>query len=351
MATDTVTWFREELVRLGRSRKARVAAGAGSGALVLAVGALAVRHLAATPWPLAHANPGLLVAVGVLLLLAYALKAYGWQRLFAVAERPRPLSLAAANGAVSVTGVALPGRFDDAVRIAIVRRYPGCPAGVRALCLSLVLLGLVDSAALAPLAFAAAAFPGHAGLRVGLGVVALAGVAAAALIVALHHLARSRRLLRYRIGRWLSPRATPLRGASQAWALVSACWLVRALALFLLLGALGIGFSVPLALLVLCAGAASAALPIGPGGAATQIGAGTAVLLATGVGTSQALGAAISVQALGILSGVAILLFAVIWARREPVCAACGVISRGRAAQRKRAQAEWAELGGAQTRS
>ena len=45
---------------------------------------------------------------------------------------------------------------------------------MRALCLSLVLLGLVDSAALAPLAIAAAAFPGHAGLRVGLGVVALA---------------------------------------------------------------------------------------------------------------------------------------------------------------------------------
>jgi hypothetical protein len=53
----------------------------------------------------------------------------------------------------------LPGRFDDAMRVAVVRRYPGCPAGVRALCLSLVMLGLIDSVALAPLAAVAAAFP------------------------------------------------------------------------------------------------------------------------------------------------------------------------------------------------
>ena len=47
-------------------------------------------------------------------------------------------------------GVVLPGRFDDAMRIAVVRRYPGCPAGLRAISLSLVMLGLIDSAALLP---------------------------------------------------------------------------------------------------------------------------------------------------------------------------------------------------------
>jgi hypothetical protein len=82
--------------------------------------------------------------------------------------------------------LSLPGRFDDAMRVAVVRRYPGCPAGVRALCLSLVMLGLIDSAALAPLAFVGAAFPGAGlGLRAGLAVVAVAGIAAAAVIVAL----------------------------------------------------------------------------------------------------------------------------------------------------------------------
>jgi hypothetical protein len=87
--------------------------------------------------------------------------------------------------------------------------------------------------------------------------------------------------VRFRLGRWLSLRTTSLRGATEAWALVSTCWLVRAVALFLLLGTLGIGFSFPLALLLLCAGAAAAGLPIGPAGVATQAGASGAALIAT----------------------------------------------------------------------
>jgi uncharacterized membrane protein YbhN (UPF0104 family) len=302
------------LWRLGRSRRGRWALAAGSGALVLALALLAARHFATTSWPLASGNPGLLVVAGLLLLLAQALKAYGWGRLFTPAERPKVLALAAGNGGAALFGVVLPGRFDDAMRIAVVRRYPRCPAGVRALCLSLVMLGLIDSAALAPLAFAAAVFPGVGmGMRAGLAVVAAAGVAAAAVILALPRLAASRRALRFRLGRWLSPRTTSRRAASEAWALVSACWLVRAVALFVLLGTLGVGFSFPLALLFLCAGAAAAALPIGPAGAATQVGAGGAALIASGVGASQALAVAVSIGALGILSGGTILLFAVVW--------------------------------------
>src|SRR5204862_25476 len=205
---------------------------------------LAVRHFATTSWPLSRGKPGLLVAAGLLLLLAQALKALGWARLFTNRERPSPLALVAGNGGAALIGVVLPGRFDDAMRIAVVRRYPGCPAGLRAISLSLVMLGLIDSAALAPLAAVAIAFPG-------------AGIAARA--------------------------------------------------------ALGLGYSFPLALLFLCAGAAAAALPIGPAGAATQAGAGTAALAASGVGTSQALAASVSVGALGVFSGAAVLLFAFAW--------------------------------------
>src|SRR5947199_2484184 len=300
------------LWRLGRSRRGQWVLAAGSGALVIALALLAARHFATTSWPLASGDPGLLVAAGLLLLLAQALKAYGWGRLFPPDERPKALALAAGNGGAALMGVVLPGRFDDAMRVAVVRRYPGCPAGVRALCLSLVMLGLIDSAALAPLAFAGAAFPGAGiGVRAGLALVAAGGVAAAAVIVALPRLAASRRALRFRLGRWLSPRTTSLRRASAAWALVSACWLVRAVALFLLLGTLGVGVSFPLALLFLCAGAAAAALPIGPAGAATQVGGGAAAVLAAGVGASQALSIAVSVAALGVLSGAAILLVAI----------------------------------------
>jgi hypothetical protein len=302
------------LLRFRRSQRGRwgLALTAGGVATLLAV--LAARHFATSSWPLTRGDPGLLVAGGLLLILAQALKAFGWGRLFAPDERPRPLALAAGNGGAALTGAFLPGCFDDAMRIAVVRRYPGCPAGLRALCLSLVMLGLIDSAALAPFAVAGAVLAvAGIGIRAGLAVVAAAGVAAAALIVALPHLAASPRTLRFRLGRWLSPRTTSVQRASEAWGLVSACWLVRTVALFLLLGALGVGFSFPLAVLFLSAGAAAGALPIAPARAATQAGASGAALIASGVGASQALGVAVSVGTLGVLAGSAIFLFVVAW--------------------------------------
>jgi len=172
------------------------------------------------------------------------------------------------------------------------------------------MLGLVDTAALAPLALASAALPGHSiGMRISMAVVTGVGIAAAAFVVALPTLAGTRRLLRFRLGRWLRPRTISLRHASGAWALACAHWLMRALALVLLLGTLGAGFSITLAMVFLCAGAAAGALPIAPAGAATQAGAGAAGLVASGVGTSQAIEVAVAGQALGALAGIAILVF------------------------------------------
>jgi len=302
------------LVRLRHSRRGRWTLAAGSAAVALVLALLAVRHFATSSWPLAGGQPAVVIVAGLLLLIAQAFKAFGWARLFRPGERPAALALAAGNGGAALIGVVLPGRFDDAMRVAVVRRYPGCPAGMRALCLSLVMLGLIDSVALAPLAAAAAAFPGNGvGVRAGLAVVALAGLAAALLILALPRLAASRRALRFRLGRWLNLRTSSPRRIAEAWSLVSACWFVRAVAVFLLLGTLGLGFSVALALIVLCAGAAAAAVPIGPAGAATQIGAGTAALAAAGVSASQALALTLAVGALGVLSGTAVLLGAVLW--------------------------------------
>jgi uncharacterized membrane protein YbhN (UPF0104 family) len=298
--------------------------------VVVALALLAARHFATTSWPLTNGHPGLLVTAGLLLLVAQALKAYGWGRLFTADERPKPLALAAGNGGAALISLVLPGRFDDAMRVAVVRRYPACPCGVRSLCLSLVILGLIDSAALAPLALAAAVVGGAGtGVRAGLAVVGVAGVAAAALIVALPRLVGSGRASRFRLGRWLRPRTTSLGRASQAWVLVSACWLVRAVAIFVLLGTLGVGYSVPLSLLFLCAGAAAAALPIGPAGTATQVGGGTAALLASGVGASQALSVAVSVGTLGVLAGTAILFFAIAWRTGQSLVPARALVTRG----------------------
>ena len=132
--------IRGAVARLRDSRSTRRVVAVASAASSLALGFLVFRHLAASPWPFSGGQPAVIVAVGVLLVLAQAFKAYGWGRLFAKDEQPEVLALAAANGGAALAGMVLPGRCDDAMRVIVVRRFPRCPAGVRALCLSLVLV-------------------------------------------------------------------------------------------------------------------------------------------------------------------------------------------------------------------
>ena len=142
-----------------RSRPFRIAATVCFGLIGAAAAVLTVRHFVTSGWPLAHADPMLVLAAGALFLGAYGFKAFGWKRLFARGSRPSARALAAATGAATVTGVALPGRFDDVVRVTVVRRFRGSrKTGVGAVCLSIVLVGFLDSAALTPLASIAAGF-------------------------------------------------------------------------------------------------------------------------------------------------------------------------------------------------
>jgi hypothetical protein len=299
---------------IGSTRRGRIAVSLGLSILTTAILVVAGRSLVDAGWPLSQGNPGLVAAAGLLFLLAYGFKAYGWHRLFRAGERPRPLALAAAGGGASIMGVALPGRFDEMIRIAIVRRYPGCPVCIRGLCLSLLTLGLIDAVALSPLATAAAAFPGNSpAVRAGFAVIGIGGVGAAAVVLGLPRLCAGTRLARFRLSRWISPRATPWREAARAWGLVLASWLVRVLAIFLLLSTFGIALSFPLAIMFICAGAASAAIPIGPAGAATQVTAGATLLVVSGVEASHAVGFALAAQTLLILSGAAVFFAAVAW--------------------------------------
>jgi uncharacterized membrane protein YbhN (UPF0104 family) len=303
--------FMRGLAAWCRSTRGKVILNVGSALVALGVTTLAAKHFAQAGWPLAHADLRLVAAAGVLFVIAYAFKAYGWHRLFAPAERPGPLALAAAGGAASVSGAALPGRFDDVVRVAVVRRWTKSQSGVGTVCFSLFMLGLIDTAALMPLAWSVAATPeSPVGVRAAMAVLAAAGFGAAVLVALLPRLTASGRLIRFRLARWLGERVTSPREAWQAWLLVLASWLVRAIALFLLLAALGISLSFALAVAFLCAAAASGALPVAPAGAATQAGAGAAILVASGVGTSEAIAFAVAAQALLIVAGAAVLLFA-----------------------------------------
>jgi uncharacterized membrane protein YbhN (UPF0104 family) len=279
--------------------------------LALVAGALTGRFFLEAGWPLGGADVVLVGVAGVLCVLAHAARTLGWRRMFAPDERPELLALVAAGGAATVTSVALPGRLDAVVRVAVVRRFPGARAGLGAVCLSLLLLGMVEAAALTPLAGVAAGSAHASGwLRAGLIVVAAAGAGSLAAVFALPHVAAVPRLGRFRVVRWLQQRAACPREASVAFVLVFASWVCRAAALFVLLQALGMHASVPLALVLLCASAASTVVPVAPAGAAMQAGAAAGVLAATGVGATSAVAFGLAAQLLLVLAGAALAILA-----------------------------------------
>jgi uncharacterized membrane protein YbhN (UPF0104 family) len=295
------------------NRKVQILLNGGVAAVVLAVTLVGGRRFVRGGWPLHHADPVLVVGAALLFLVAYAFKAWGWQRLFAKDERPAAGALAFAGGAACVGGVALPGRLDDAVRIACVRRFPGTRAGFGAIGLTLIVLGLLDNAALAPLASIAAVGSSTWLVRAGFAVVAVAGVLAAAIVASLPKFSGWRRVLRFRLGRWLASRGHSNRRATEALLLISVSWALRGTAVFLLLEALSMRGSFPLALAFLCASAASAALPIAPAGAATQAGAGAAILIASGVHTTEAIAFSVAAQGLIVVTGAAVLVLVTAW--------------------------------------
>src|SRR3954452_13656507 len=231
--------------------------------VALAVSALVTRHFMSSGWPIHHANPWLVVLAAVTFLAAYGAKAWGWQRLFHRDQQPAVLTLAAAGGAASVGGLALPGRCDEVIRVAVVRRCCRRRASFGAVALSLFLLGLLDSAALAPLASVALGVADVGGwLRAGLAVVAVAGVFAAAVVLALPRIARLRPLARFRLAGWVADHATQPRQAILSWFGVALSWTLRPLATFVLLAALGLGTDFALALAFVCAASAAAVLPV-----------------------------------------------------------------------------------------
>jgi uncharacterized membrane protein YbhN (UPF0104 family) len=283
--------------------------------VALAVAGLVARHFARTGWPLHRANFWLVGLAVVVMLAAYAAKAWGWQHLFRQGQRPAMLTLAAAGGAASVGGIALPGRCDEVIRLAVVRRCRRRRASIGAVALSLFVLGLLDSAAMTPLASVAIGTSSRIDgwLRVGFFVVAFAGVGAAAVVLFLPRLARFGAVARFRLAGWVGENAASPREAGWAWLGVAVSWVLRALAVFVLLAALGVATDFSLALAFVCAASASAVLPVAPAGAAVQAGAGAAILVASGVHTNDAVAFGIAAQALLMATGAVFVLALGAW--------------------------------------
>jgi len=180
--------------------------------------------------------------------------------------------------------------------------------------ISLFVLGLLDSAAMTPLASLTLGVSRvHGWLHVGLIVVAAAGVLSAAVVVALPRLARLGAVARFRLASFVGDNAAPRGEAFWAWAGILCSWLLRALAVFLLLAALGLGTDFSLALAFVCASSASAVLPVAPAGAAVQAGAGAAILVASGVHTEDAVAFGIAAQGLLMATGAAFVLAMGAW--------------------------------------
>ncbi len=295
-------------LRILGTRRARITFNVVGSVVGLGVAVLTTRHFVQNGWPLGEANVLGVVGAGGLFLAAYGFKAWGWQRLFRHDQRPGTLALAAAGGAATVTGLALPGRADEVVRITVVRKFPGKRAGIGSICLSLFLLGLIDNAALTPLAALGAGIAAPTGwVQAGLIVIAVAGVLAGALVGFLPWLARHRRVERHKSVRWLADHAAAPKEAAQAWGLVVVSWVLRVAAVFVLLDALSVRTSIPLALGFLCASAAAAALPIAPAGGVAQAGAGAGLLIAAGIHASEATAFAVAAQGLIVLAGAGVL--------------------------------------------
>jgi uncharacterized membrane protein YbhN (UPF0104 family) len=299
--------------RLLANKKAQFLLNGGLGLLLLGVSVVSARHFMHQGWPLHHANPWLVGAAALLFLIAYAFKAWGWQRLFHEEVRPGAGALAFAGGAACVGGIALPGRLDDAVRIACVRRFPGTRAGIGTVGLSLIILGMLDNVALAPMASVAAADARSWSVRAGFALVAAGGVAAAVVVAMVPKFSRIRLVMKYRIGRWLSEHTQCRRESIAALLLISISWTLRGTAVFLLLQALSLKGSYILALGFVCASAASAALPVGPAGAAMQAGAGATLLALNGVPKADAVAFSVAAQALVVVTGAAVILLVAAW--------------------------------------
>jgi uncharacterized membrane protein YbhN (UPF0104 family) len=116
------------------------------------------------------------------------------------------------------------------------------------------------------------------------------------------------RIVKYRIVGWVHTHAAPPREAANSFVLVAVSWALRVAAVFVLLDALSIGTSIPLALGFLIASASAAALPIAPAGGVAQAGAGAALLGAAGIHASEAVAFSVAAQGLIVLAGASILL-------------------------------------------
>ena len=192
-------------LRILGTRRARIAFNVVGSVVGLGVAVLTTRHFVQNGWPLRRGErPGRARSRRALPRAPTDSRRGGGSGCSGRTSGPGTLALAAAGGAATVTGLALPGRADEVVRITVVRKFPGKRAGIGSICLSLFLLGLIDNAALTPLAALGAGIAAPTGwVQAGLIVIAVAGVLAGAVVGFLPWLVASSAGRAHKSVRWL----------------------------------------------------------------------------------------------------------------------------------------------------
>ena len=290
MASGPSKWFAFETAC--RRRPLKLLSGVAFTVLSLAGCVLAARYLTSTSWPLQGAQVMFVVLGGSAYLASFGFRALGWHHLFPERQRPDRARCLAACGAAAASGTVLPFRLDYVVKVAILRRLGGIKIGLEPIVLSIVLLGLVDAAAMLPLAVSAIASAGSAfaaplGIVIAFCTCCIGILIAGPRLVRLPLIGRSARLTAF-CGR-LAANAKVNRSTAIAAACLAGCWTTRALGSALLLRAIGVGFSPTIALVVLCMAAAASIVPITAGGAFASLGATAGVLLALGASRDAAI--------------------------------------------------------------
>jgi hypothetical protein len=270
----------------------RLVAGIAFCALSIGAFFLVARRLTSASWPLEEANLALVLAAGGAYLASFGFRALGWQRVFPARERPDCARCLAACGAAAASGTVLPFRLDYLVKIAMLDRLRGVVLGLDTIVLSLVTLGMVDAAAMLPLALFAISTSGVLFLAP-LTVVVIFCICCTLLLVYGPRLGTLRFLRRWRrvseVARRVGESSSVTRSTVAAGGLLLGCWTSRAFGSVLLLMALGAGFSPTFALVVLCLAAAASILPITAGGAVAGMGATAGILFALGLSKDVAI--------------------------------------------------------------
>jgi uncharacterized membrane protein YbhN (UPF0104 family) len=300
----------------------RIVTGIAFCALSIAAFFLVARRLTSASWPLEEANFALVLAASGAYLASFGFRALGWQRVFPALERPDCARCLAACGAAAASGTVLPFRLDYLVKIAMLDRLRGVVLGLDTIVLSLVTLGMVDAAAMLPLALFAISTSGALFLAP-LTVVVLFCISCVLLLVFGRRLATLRFLRRWRrisvVARRVGESSSVTRSTVAAGGLLLGCWTSRAFGSVLLLMALGAGFSPTFALVVLCLAAAASILPITAGGAVAGLGATAGILFALGASKDVAINfslasallltiAAVTAAAVGVSGSIALAL-------------------------------------------